>query len=180
MIDSRTIEDFVAGKESGFSVVYNKYSPGMYAICCRYLRSKDDAEDVLQEAFIKIYNARESFDKNKSIGAWIKTITIRTALDFIKKKKIFTDYLNQEREPLFTTEDYTSNESNHNFKDSLLNILKEIPEGYSTVFQLYVLDNLTHKEIAEYLGISEGTSKSQYSHAKKVIKRKLETLKVAG
>ncbi len=180
MIDSRTIEDFVAGKESGFSVIYNKYSPGMYAICCRYLRSKDDADDVLQEAFIKIYNARKSFDKSKPIGAWIKTITIRTALDFIKKKKTFNDYLNQEREPLFTTEDYTSNESNHNFKDSLLNILKEIPEGYSTIFQLYVLDNLTHKEIAEYLGISEGTSKSQYSHAKKAIKRKLKLLKVAG
>ncbi len=179
MLSEEDIDNFIQGKECGFSRVYDEYSRGMYSVCFRYLQSTKDAEDALQESFIKIFNSRESFDKNKNIGAWIKTITIRTTLDLIKKKQYFRDFIKNQPSDPFIFDNEEERHTHLNFQENLKQILNEIPKGYSTIFQLYVIENLSHEEIANYLGISIGTSKSQLSHAKKMIRSKLTRLKIA-
>lgn len=178
MIDQKIICDFVKGKKKAFDSIYNAYASGMYAICLRYLRCEDDAKDVLQESFIKIYNARESFDTTKPIGAWIKTITIRTALNHIKHN--YKMVLVEDENVFNQIENPVEHSSSSDLKTKLKQILNQLPEGYRTVFNLYAVENLTHKEIAEYLGIKEGTSKSQYSKAKRMIKELLEPTRKAS
>lgn len=178
MIAKEVLEAFIKGEKKGFDQIYASYSPGMFMICLRYTRCNDDAQDVLQEAFIKIYNNRESYDIERPIGAWIKTIVIRSALNYIKEQYRFqltdddTFFDHQVHDEIVPEENDT--------KARLLAILNKLPDGYRTVFNLYTIDNLTHKEIAEYLGITEGTSKSQYAKAKKMIQGLLQPEKVAS
>jgi RNA polymerase sigma factor (sigma-70 family) len=177
VIAKEVLIEFVKGGKKAFDKIYADYAPGMFGICLRYTRCKDDAKDVLQESFIKIYNSRERFDVNLPIGAWIKTITIRTALSFIKenyKMTLIDDELKFDR--MVFEEELEVDTTD--LKKRLLLLLQKLPDGYRTVFNLYTLDNLTHKEIAEHLNISEGTSKSQYFKAKKMIQVMLESERV--
>ncbi len=177
MIAKEVLIEFVKGGKSAFDKIYAAYAPGMFGISLRYTRCQDDAQDVLQESFIKIYNSRERFDVNLPIGAWIKTITIRTALSYIKenyKMTLIDDEMKFDR-MVFEEE---SEVDTRELKERLLLLLQKLPDGYRTVFNLYTLDNLTHKEIAEHLNISEGTSKSQYFKAKKMIQVMLESERV--
>jgi len=178
VITKEVIQAYVSGEKKGFDTIYESYAPGMFAICMRYTRCKDDAQDVLQEAFIKVYNKRDSFDIERPIGAWIKTIVIRTALNYIKENYKFEL---KENEFYFDQTMVEETDSNHqDLKSKLLEVLNKLPDGYRTVFNLYTIDNLTHKEIANYLGVSEGTSKSQYAKAKKMIKGLLQPETIAS
>ena len=169
MITREVLNDFISGKKYAFDTIYKSYSSGMYGICLRYTRCADDAQDILQETFIKVYNNKHQYDPSKPIGAWIKTITIHEALNYIKRN--YNRFLLSENENDFNiAEEVELNlEDQNELKVKLLSILNKLPDGYRTIFNLYTIDNLTHKEIAEYLDISEGTSKSQYFKAKKMI-----------
>lgn len=179
MTDSKIIRNFIRGKKRGFDALYEAYSPMLYAVCLRYTRCEDDAKEVLQLSFIKIFEKRETFDATKPFGPWAKTIVIRTALNFIRE---YGKFKLTENEAFF---DDMSNvevaqEDTGGLKERLHAALNQLPTGYRTVFSLYAIDNLTHKEIAGYLGISEGTSKSQYSKAKKMIQALLQNEKIAS
>ena len=179
MEKEKIIQQFIEGNRVGFDKIYEAYSSGMYAICIRYLRCEDDANDVLQEAFIKVYNSRESFDATKPIGAWIKTITIRTAINYIRKNYKH-ELVDDERRFDIYQQEKNEEDNTDDLKGKLTRVLEQLPEGYRRVFQLYAIENLTHKEISSYLGVSEGTSKSQYSKAKKMIQKLLELNKMAS
>ncbi|MGB0915319.1 MAG: RNA polymerase sigma factor [Crocinitomicaceae bacterium] len=179
MIARDVIDAFIEGKKDGFDKIYEAYSPGMFIISLRYTRCKDDAEDVLQETFIKIYNNRDKYDVERPIGAWIKTITIRTALNYIKEHYKF-DLKDDESYFDKSIHIESVDSDQQDLKNKLIAVLNQLPDGYRTIFNLYTIDNLTHKEIASYLDISEGTSKSQYSKAKKMIKQLLQTERVAS
>jgi RNA polymerase sigma-70 factor, ECF subfamily len=172
VITEEILIDFVNGKQTAFDAIYKAYAPGMYGICLRYSRCSDDAQDILQEAFIKIYKNKKSYDTTKPIGAWIKTITIHEAINYIKRsyKMVLTDK-DIAIEDLSSEDDQS--EEHELLKKKLLSILNQLPDGYRTVFNLYTIDNLTHIEIAEFLNISVGTSKSQYFKAKKMIQQLL-------
>lgn len=167
------IEEFIKGNKKAFDGVYEKYSPSMFGICMRYANCRDDAQEILQETFIKVYENREKVNPGFPLGPWIKTITIRTAINFLKAQKRM---LLQENEDFFegTPDSFIPDNDLNDEKNSLLKLLTEMPPGYRTVFNLFVLDNLTHKEIAEYLEISEGASKSQLAKAKNWMKINLE------
>ncbi|MCE2742416.1 MAG: sigma-70 family RNA polymerase sigma factor [Fluviicola sp.] len=171
--------DFVKGKKKAFDELYSQYAGAMYGVCLRYTRCADDAQDVLQEGFIKVFTNKNQFDIEKPFGAWVKTIMIHEALNYIKRNYKFVLFENdsefdqiQESEVEFSDKD--------ELKKKLMTILNKLPDGYRTIFNLYTIDNLTHKEIAEYLNISEGTSKSQYFKAKKMIQTILESERIAG
>jgi RNA polymerase sigma-70 factor (ECF subfamily) len=166
--------EFVNGHKAAFDKIYAAYAPGMFGICLRYSRCEDDAKDILQESFIKVYENREQYNPELPFGAWMKTITIRTALNYIKQQYRFVLTDNDSKFDMAVSES-TENDLLADYKMKLLGVLQKLPDGYRTVFNLYTIDNLTHKEIAEYLGISEGTSKSQYFKAKKMIQEMLET-----
>jgi RNA polymerase sigma-70 factor (ECF subfamily) len=168
MITSDIVIGFSKGEKAAFDKIYAAFSASMFGVCLRYARCRDDAQDMLQESFIKLYNARESVNPEMPIAPWIKTITIRTALNYIQKNYSIVLIDNELKfdKAIFEVENELDKQA---LMDKLLKILQQLPDGYRTVFNLYTIDNLTHKEIAEYLSISEGTSKSQYFKAKKMI-----------
>jgi RNA polymerase sigma-70 factor, ECF subfamily len=172
VITKEVLLDFVNGKQDAFDAIYKAYAPGMYGICLRYSRCSDDAQDILQETFIKIFKNKKSYDPSKPIGAWIKTITIHEAINYIKRsyKMVLTDKENDIEDVSIEAD---QSEEHELLKKKLLSILNQLPDGYRTVFNLYTIDNLTHIEIAEFLNISVGTSKSQYFKAKKMIQQLL-------
>ena len=179
MISKQTLVDFTKGKKYAFDEIYSSYAPGMYAICLRYTRCEDDAQDVLQETFIKVFKNQQQYQLTSPIGAWIKSITINTALTYIQKtykyqlhedENVFDELVLEEEDKI----------SIDDLRAKLMLILSKLPEGYRLVFSLFAIENLSHKEIAEYLGISENTSKTQYFKAKKHIQKILESEKIAG
>lgn len=166
------IENFIKGDKEAFDWVYKNYAPTLFGICLRYTNCRDDAQEVLQEAFIKVFENRKKMDPNRPLGPWLKTVVINTAINFLKSQK---KMLLKDDPTFFDAQEMHSEQMDTNeLKEKLLRILAELPDGYRTVFNLFVLDNLTHKEIAAYLDISEGTSKSQLAKAKNWIKNKVE------
>lgn len=152
--------------------MYAQYCDAMYTICLRYTKNEDEAADILQDAFIKIYEKRELYDPKYAIGGWIKRIVINEAINHYRQNKRFDlvedDGYFEEEQAEFELEERSD------LKEVLQKVLNELPDGYRTVFSLYVFENLTHNEIAEYLGVSPNTSKTQLSKARKMIKSKLE------
>ena len=161
---------FKKGNKKAFDEIYASFSGAMYGICLRYSRCADDAQEILQESFIKIYKNANQYSLDKPLAAWIKTIVINTALTYIKKNYRFELH---EEESYFDehVELDLEFDDQETLKRMLLTFLNKLPDGYRTVFNLFVLENLTHKEIAEYLGISESTSKTQFFKAKKQIQQ---------
>lgn len=171
------VEEFIKGNKKAFDRVYEKYAPSMFGICIRYSNCRDDAQEILQESFIKVYENRKKMNPQLPLEPWIKTITIRTAINFLKIQKRM---VLKENEDFFEVPQESPAQENEmkDEKSLLLKLLTEMPPGYRTVFNLFVLDNLTHKEIAEYLEISEGASKSQLAKAKNWIKINLEKKRI--
>lgn len=172
--DPVEIKKFIKGNKRIFEKVYNAYAPNMYSHCLRMARNEDDAKDMLQESFIRVYNNRKQFDPNQSLGGWIRKIVINTSLNFIKK-----NYSIQfERDEVVEMKAEPEEEENGKItKEKLRKALESLPEGYKMIFSLYVIEGLTHPEIAEYLEISVNTSKSQLHKARKMLKTELNTIK---
>lgn len=147
--------------------LYERYASKMLVVCMRYSKSREDAEDILQEAFIKVFNHMEKFRKESSLGFWIKRIVINTALNHHRKGMYLYPHFDIEDMHHIGSDDIAI--ANYNFRD-LLTLLQSLPQGCQTIFNLYAIEGFKHKEIAEMLNISEGTSKSQYSRAKSLIK----------
>jgi len=164
---------FIKGNKRAFDTIYSDYSSAMYSVCLRYTKNTDEAADILQNAFIKIYENRKSFNPQFELGSWIKRIVINTAINHYNKNKKMV--LVQD-ESYFETEveSTVEVESSNDLKNTLMNTINLLPDGYRTIFNLYVFENLTHQEIATHLNISVNTSKSQLSRARKMLKTTLE------
>ena len=150
--------------------LYAYFSKKMFVVCLRYAQTTLEAEDILQNGFIKVFTKNHLYDGKGSLEGWIKRIMVNTAIESYRQtKEKFTDSLEEKHENSVTSHfssDLTS------YKD-LLRMIKELPLGYRTVFNLYAIEGYSHKEIAEMLGITEGSSKSQLSRARQVLQQKL-------
>jgi RNA polymerase sigma-70 factor (ECF subfamily) len=138
----------------------------MYAVCLRYAGSSEEAEDILQEGFIKIFKKLDSFRSEGSFEGWIRRIFVNTAIEHFRRKR----YL----QPVTEREENTIEGKGISVLDNLaekdiLDLVRQLSPGYRTVFNMYVVEGYTHKEIGDILGISEGTSKSQLSRAKVIL-----------
>lgn len=174
-VDQKIIEGCIAGKRSAQSQLYEKFSRGMLGVCLRYCRNLEDAEDVLQEGFIKVFRSIHTFRGESFIGAWIKRIMINTAISY--NKKIMSSGLTKTDMPDadFLGEQETEEIIIHSVEpEKLLAYIQELPEGYRTVLNLYVFEGYTHKEIGDSLGISENTSKTQLFKARAYLRNRLE------
>lgn len=172
MKDEALKKKFIAGSRKAFSIVYDRYCDAMYNICLRYTKNTDEAADMLQDAFIKIHEKCDKFNPEYELGGWIKRIVINTAINHIRQNKrvdLIEDFgtIDSGESEL---ENFEITET-QDLKTELVNILNSIPDGYRTVFNLFVFENLTHKEIADYLNVSENTSKSQLFKAKQMISK---------
>ncbi|MFN4914118.1 MAG: RNA polymerase sigma factor [Sphingomonadales bacterium] len=168
--ESELVKACLGGDTRAQQALYQKYAPVMYAICMRYCGSSDNAKDMLQESFIKLFESLGKFRFQGSFEGWAKRIAVTTCLDFIKKLKQepYTDELENHVELGADASVFPS----LGMKD-LLEILQTLPVGYRTVFNLYAIEGYNHGQIAELLGISENTSKTQLFKARRILQLKL-------
>ncbi len=156
--------------------LYRLYSKAMFNICCRMLKSKADAEDVLQNAFVDIFTKLDSFKFQSSIGAWIKRIVVNNCINFLKKRRLNLAELNEQvvSENKEVEKEVDVSDISHLDVKKIKNAMFQLPDGYRIIFSLYLLEGYDHEEISEILGISISTSKSQYSRAKKKMRDLLQ------
>lgn len=146
--------------------LYQRYSPKMFGVCLRYAGNTEEAEDVLQEGFIKIFKKIDSFRSEGSFEGWIRRIFVNTAIEHFRRKSYLQPIT--EREESTVEGQYVSVLDSLAEKD-IIKLVQQLSPGYRTVFNMYVVEGYTHKQIADILGISEGTSKSQLSRAKIIL-----------
>jgi RNA polymerase sigma-70 factor (ECF subfamily) len=138
----------------------------MYGVCLRYAANTEEAQDILQEGFIKIFKKMSSYRGDGSFEGWIRRIFVNTAIEHFRKKTYIQPITEQEENTIEGK--YLSVLDNLAEKD-IIQLIQQLSPGYRTVFNMYVVEGYTHKQIAEALGISEGTSKSQLSRAKLIL-----------
>ncbi len=172
--ESEILNGCLKGKREFQKILYDKFSGKMLYVCLRYTKNKDEAEDVLQEAFIKVFTNLHSFKSEGSFEGWIRRICVNCSLEFLRAKKrtlLFEDIEN--------ANEYVSDSNNIigniNTKE-LHNLIMKLPDGYRLVFNLFVIEGYGHKEISEMLNITEGTSKSQLSKARIYLQKSLHSL----
>ncbi len=147
--------------------LYYKYCDAMFTLAYRILNDRNDANDVIQDAFVQVFQKIDQFRKQSTLGAWIKTIVIRTALRSLKRQKLFDTFQEEKHDSIFVS----PNEIDGKILEK---VILSLPAGYRTIFILAEIEGYKHREIAEMLNISEGTSKSQLFNAKKMLKDKLK------
>jgi RNA polymerase sigma factor (sigma-70 family) len=150
--------------------LYNKYSGKMYFVCLRYAEDSDQAQDILQDGFIKVFKNLDKFRGEGSFEGWIRRIFVNTAIEYIRRKIDIKSISETHEESIETKE---VNGLNKLAADDIFKVIQTLPTGYKSVFNMYEIEGYSHKEIAEMLGISEGTSKSQLSRAKQMLKKEL-------
>ena len=150
--------------------LYKKFSGILFAVCLKYSPNYHEAEDNLQDAFLTIFQRIEQFKNKGSFEGWMKRVAINTVLQKYRKKKTF--HLSNEEQ--IEEEEVVEVENNQVPLDFLLKIVQELPDRYQLVFTMYVLDDYSHKEIADSVGISVGTSKSNLARARRILKIKIE------
>ena len=152
--------------------LYKLFSSKLFSVCLKYSRNYVEAEDNLQDAFLTIFNKIEQYKNKGSFEGWLKRITVNTVLQRYRNEKVF-DIINED-----AIEDVEIEVDEDNLSiDYLLKIIQELPDRYRLVFNLYVLDGYSHKEIADMLKINLGTSKSNLARARQILKQTIENYK---
>lgn len=176
-IHRELVEECKTGKRQAQFELYRLYSKAMYNICLRMVRNDLDAEDLLQNSFVDVFTKLHTFRYQSSVGAWIKRIVVNNCINFLKKRRLEIQELNDQIAEKPIPEEVDS--SPPYTVESINNALIQLPDGYRVVFTLYMMEGYDHKEIAEILGISEATSKSQFSRAKKKLRELIRNEKAS-
>lgn len=172
-MDEKTlVEACLNGDYRAQKKLYQLYAPQMMGICMRYSSCVADAEDILQEGFIKVYHHLDSFAGKGALGGWIRRIMINIALQRFRENRSM-QLVRLEDSDIHRRE-VSDDVLSQMHADELIAILQRLPIGFRTIFNLYAIEGFKHHEIAEQLGISEGTSKSQYSRSKVILREMIE------
>jgi len=174
MDDLTLVNECARGNSKAQRALFDKFAPKMLAVCQRYLRNNQEAEDVLQDGFVKVFQKIVDFKMEGSLEGWIRRIVVNTALDTIRKNKKLLDDVQVEEVQ------YKVSFTDHQFDGmdlaQLMKLIDEMPDGYRIVFNMFAIEGYSHKEIADTLGVTENTSKSQYSRARAFLRTQLELL----
>jgi RNA polymerase sigma-70 factor, ECF subfamily len=163
----------IAGERQAYEQLYGQYGPKMLGLCSRYVRERSEAQDLLQDGFIKVFQNLHKYRSEGSFEGWVRHIMVNTSISHYRKTQQDYNHVNiddvyEELQP------YQENEIIENINtDVLLKLVQELPPYCKIVFNLYVFEGLKHREIAEQLGIGEGTSKSNLQDARRVLQRKM-------
>lgn len=162
------VKQCLRGDMAAQKQLYNHFADGMLGICYRYTKSMADAEDILQEGFIKVFRHLEQYKSQGELGGWIRRIMVNTAINYLKKNSRYQSDLS-----------FTDNGGLHPVSDDdpevLLNakelaeLIRQLPPGYQTIFNMHAVEGYSHVEIGKILGINEGTSRSQYARARTLL-----------
>ncbi len=171
--EEELIKGCIRRERTAQKALYDRYSPKLYALCYRYVKDRMDAEDVLVTAFTKVFDRIDQFKGEGSFEGWLRKVVVNEALTFLRRNRSM--YLETELEVAERKPDYNTL-SDHLEAEDLMRLIQELPSGYRIVFNLYAIDGYSHKEIAEQLGISENTSKSQLSRARAHLQKLLANI----
>ena len=180
--DEQIIVGCLEGKRKSFSLLFKIYAPVMLGVCMRYCKNRIDAEDVMQDGFIKVFSQIHKFRREGSFEGWIKRIMINAAIDNYQtnlKHAFHEDVSEIDQTTLLSDYPGEDDDLPEEMKiphDKLMEMIQELPDGYRMVFNLFAIENYNHKEIALLLGISENTSKTQLLKARKALRNKIEAL----
>lgn len=188
--EDNLLKECLSGNTRAQKQLYDRYSRKMYGVCLRYAPDHAMAEDFLQEGFIRVFMKLKSFRSQGSLEGWMRRIMVNTTLEMLRKKDVFRNsielshsnmQIGNQDEPELDIKDQDDPDVLHFSSETLTKALSEMPQGFRTVFNLYAVDQYTHKEIGGLLGISEGTSKSQYARARSWLKKRLtESKKISN
>lgn len=161
------VKDCLKNKRAAQRKLYDHFAPLMMAVCFRYTKNLDDAENILQDGFVKVFKYLGQYRKEGDLGAWIRRIIVNTALNYLKTNSKYRHDLLYEDTPLHAVSADDA-EVILGTKE-LAQLIRQLPTGFQTVFNLHAVDGYPHKEIASMLGIHEGTSRSQYARARNLL-----------
>ncbi len=165
--ESHLIENCINGDRKSQKALYDRFSGKMFAICLRYSKNQMDAEDILQEGFVKLFNNLNRFRGEGSFEGWVRRIFVNTAIEHIRRKNLNTAVGEGLENSIV---DKRQNALDNLYEKDLLTTSRTLSDGYRTVFNMYAVEGYSHKEIASRLGITESTSKSQFSRAKALLR----------
>lgn len=168
MTEAELVQSCLKNDRMAQKNLYDKYKKAMYTLAYRITGDFESANDVLQDAFVKVFRGLKAFRGESTLGAWIKTIVVRTAYSYLRKENMFPEPI--ENIPPSSQVDW----GHYLDAEYLEQAILSLPEGYRTVFVLVEVEGYTHKEVAQLLGISEGTSKSQLFYSKKRLRELLK------
>lgn len=169
--DAQLIKSCIAGDIGSQRALYDQYKRPLFRLCLRYASNRQDAEDYLQEGFIVIYRDLKQFRMEGPLGAWMRRVMVNSVLQQLRKKRhLFTDTEIDVVSHRMPVEEAATGALDAEF---LTTVIQRLPDGYRTVFNMYVIEGYSHKEIATELGITTGTSKSQLSKARAMLRDQL-------
>lgn len=172
-VDQKIIEGCKAGKRRAQNRLYTMYAGAMLGVCLRYCSNLAEAEDVLQEGFIKVFTNISRLKDPGAISGWIRKIMVNTAITHATKKKLYFDEIKEDTLMVEEPEEATYQAAD---PELLIGIIQNLPAGYRMVLNLFVFEDYSHKEISEALNISESTSKSQLFKARKAVRKEVESM----
>jgi len=167
MDQNKLINDCLRGNASAQRDLYAYFANSMLGLCYRYTKSLTDAEDVLQEGFIKVFKNLHQFNGTGELGAWVRRIMVNTAINYLKSQSRYQYDLSFSEISLHPVSD-DNPELTLNAKE-LADLIRQLPTGYQTIFNMHAVEGYTHVEIGKIMGIHEGTSKSQYARARALL-----------
>ena len=165
---NKLVADCLKLKPDAQKQLYEHFAPAMLGVCFRYTKSIKDAEDVLQEGFVKVFLNLQQYQFKGELGGWIRRIMVTTAINFLKRNVRYQSELFFPEEHLHVA----TNEHNPQLKleaKELADLIRQLPPGYQTIFNLYAVEGFNHVEIGKMLGIQESTSRSQYARARALL-----------
>ena len=163
----KLVKDCLKGKAAAQRQLYEHFAGTMLGVCYRYTKSIKDAEDVLQEAFVKVFLSLNQYRREGDLGAWIRRIMVTTALNFLKRNRNYRDQMYfppEHLHPVISDDPAVILQAKE-----LAELIRQLPPGYQAIFNLHAIEGYSHVEIGQLLGISDGTSRSQYARARALL-----------
>jgi len=161
---NQLLKDCLKQKSEAQKMLYEHFAPSMLGVCFRYTKTLNDAEEVLQEGFVKVFTRLNQFKGEGELGGWIRRIMVNTALTYLKTNQKYRYELSYDEMPLHVVS--IENPTVNLQAKELAELIRQLPTGFQTIFNLYAVEGYKHAEIASMLGINEGTSRSQYARAR--------------
>jgi len=165
------ISDCIAGSRKAQAMLYHQFAPKMFGVCLRYAKDATEAEDNLQEGFIKVFTNLKNFRHDGSLEGWIRRIMINVSLEKIRKQHLLYPV---EDVAVYDTVNFSDDVIAKISADDLMKLIQQLPPRYRLVFNLYVLEGMSHQEIAKEMDITQGTSKSNLARAREILKKKVQ------
>jgi len=172
MDDLTLVKECIKGNPKAQKALFDKFAPKMYTVCLRYMKSADEAEDMLQDGLVKVFKKLPDYKNEGVLEGWIRRIIVNTCLDQIRKNVKFQN--SQQVEEVAYKLEQKDFIIERIMAEDLMKLVQSMPEGYRVVFNMFAIEGYSHQEIAASLGVTESTSKSQYLRARAYLRDRLE------